>query len=65
MSHPRESAQGGPHDRLGGPNDRGRRWYHLRPLPRRRADLMGFNATWWVLLCLVLIVLVLYPGPYW
>src|SRR4051794_34361734 len=27
---------------------RGRRWYHLRPEPRRRTDLMGFNSTWWM-----------------
>jgi hypothetical protein len=29
-------------------DDRGRRWYHLRPKPRRRADLMGFNSTLWM-----------------
>jgi hypothetical protein len=23
----------------------GRRWYHLRPEPRRRTDLMGFGST--------------------
>ena len=23
--------------------DRGRRWYHLRPKPRRRNDLWGFQ----------------------
>jgi hypothetical protein len=28
--------------------DHGRRWYHLRPEPRRRADLMGFNSTFWM-----------------
>ena len=27
-------------------DERGRRWYHLRPEPRRRTDLWGFNATW-------------------
>jgi hypothetical protein len=26
-------------------DDRGRRWYHPRPQPRRRRDLMGFNST--------------------
>jgi hypothetical protein len=46
-------------------DDRGRRWYHLRPLPGRRADLMGFNRTWWVLLWLILIVLLVYPFPGW
>jgi hypothetical protein len=28
--------------------DRGRRWYHLRPKPRRRTDLSGFNSAWWM-----------------
>jgi len=31
-------------------DDHGRRWYHLRPEPRGRADLMGFGFTWWALL---------------
>jgi hypothetical protein len=35
-----------------------RSWYHPRPQPRRRADLMGFNAVMW-LLVLVLVVLLL------
>ena len=39
MSHARGAPQG---------NERGRRWYQLRPEPRRRTDLMGFNATWWM-----------------
>jgi len=39
-------------------NDRGRRWYHPRPQPRCRADVMGFNYTLW-LLCLVLVIFVL------
>ena len=42
-----------------------RRWYHLRPVPRRSADLMGFNAAWWALLFLVLIVLIVVPLPLW
>jgi hypothetical protein len=37
MPHPQEAAQG---------DDCGRRWYDLRPVPRRRAGLMGFNAFW-------------------
>jgi hypothetical protein len=57
----------GPHgeDEIEASDDRGRRWYRLRPLPRRRADLMGFNRTWWVLLWLILIVLAVYPFPWW
>src|SRR5262249_33618238 len=44
----------------------GRRWFHFRPEPRRRSDLMGFNSTWWmVLIWIIVIVLVIYPGPYW
>jgi hypothetical protein len=26
----------------------GRRWYHPWPKPARRADLMGFNAMFWM-----------------
>ena len=56
MSDTQEAAQG----------DRERRWYDLRPRPRRRADLMGFNSMWWMVLAWILvIVLVVYPGPYW
>jgi hypothetical protein len=55
MSHANEAAQ-----------DRGRRWYHLWPEPRRRADLMGFNSTFWMVLAwIAVIVLLIYPGPYW
>jgi hypothetical protein len=44
----------------------GRRWYHLRPKPRRRSDLMGFNATYWmVLIWALIIVLALSPLPWW
>lgn len=44
----------------------GRRWYHLRPKPRRRSDLMGFNSTYWmVLIWGLIIVLVLSPWPWW
>ena len=38
------------HDEIEGRDDRGRRWYHPRPQPRRRRDLMGFNSTWWMVL---------------
>jgi hypothetical protein len=60
MSYTREAAQGGPTD------DRGRRWYHLRPNPRRRFDLMGFNskllmAVGW----LIVIAVVVFPFPWW
>ena len=81
MSYTRKAAQGDPRDArttekddIAGPHgedeteatdDGGRRWYDLRPVPRRRADLMGFNTFWWVLLWLIVIVLAVYPGPWW
>ena len=50
----------------GGTDRRGRRWYHPRPEPRRRTDLMGFNSTWWMALgWLILILLVVLPFPFW
>jgi hypothetical protein len=43
-----------------------RRWYHLRPQPRRRMDFWGFNATWWMgVVWLIVIVLVVVPLPLW
>jgi hypothetical protein len=43
-----------------------RRWYHLRPKPRQRTDLLGFNSTWWMAaVWLVAIALVVYPYPVW
>ena len=45
---------------------RGRRWYHLRPEPRRRTDLMGFNSAWWMAVgWLIVILLVIFPFPWW
>jgi hypothetical protein len=47
-------------------DDHRRRWYHLRPEPRRRSDLMGFNSTWWMALVWVIVILVVaYPFPWW
>ena len=63
MSDTQDRAHG--EDDIEATDDRGRRWYHLRPVPRRRTDLMGFNTTWWVVWWLILIVLIIYPGPYW
>ena len=57
MSQTREAAPGDPG---------GRRWYHLRPEPRRRTDFMGFNSTWWMsVVWLIVIVLVVSPFPWW
>jgi hypothetical protein len=61
MTHTSRAADGGK-----GIDDRGRRWFHLRPKPRRRTDLLGFSSTWWmVVIWLVVIVLALYPYPGW
>jgi hypothetical protein len=47
-------------------DERRRRWYHLRPEPRRRSDLMGFNSTWWMAVGWVVVILVVaYPFPWW
>jgi hypothetical protein len=57
-----------PHDedKNGGTDTRGRRWYDVRPEPRRGTDLMGFNSTWWMALgWLILILLVVFPFPFW
>jgi hypothetical protein len=58
----------GPHgeDEIEGTDDRGRRWYHLRPEPPRRTDFMGLNSTWWMAVGWVLLILVLlFPFPWW
>jgi hypothetical protein len=47
-------------------DDRGRRWYHFRPKPRRRTDLWGFNSTWWMVLgSPLLVVFAISPWPWW
>jgi hypothetical protein len=64
MSHSQEAAQGGRQE-IEATDDRRRRWHHLRPQPRRRSDLMGFNSTWWMALCwLVVIQLIVFPFPW-
>jgi hypothetical protein len=46
-------------------DDGTRRWYHLRPKPRRRTDLWGFNSTWWMVLGWpLLIVFAISPWPW-
>ena len=43
----------------------GRRWYHLRPEPRRRTDLMGFSSTLWMTVgWLIVIVVIFFPFPW-
>lgn len=48
-------------DEIEATDDRGRRWYDLRPAPRGRADLMGFNRTWWLAFAVFLIVIAFFP----
>jgi hypothetical protein len=48
-------------DELEATDDRGRRWYQLRPEPRRRADLIGFNYTWWIAIWFLFILIVFIP----
>ena len=58
----------GPHrkDEIEATDDRGRRWYRLRPKLRRRTDLWGFNSTWWMALGWVIVVLLaVSPFPWW
>jgi hypothetical protein len=81
MSHTQEAAQGGPpddrivdehhtagahgEDEIEATAGRGRRWHQVRPQPRRRTDLMGFNSTWWMALgWLIVILLLLFPFPW-
>jgi hypothetical protein len=46
-------------------DDRGRRWYQVRPQPRRRSDLMGFNSRLWMALgWLIVILLLVFPFPW-
>ena len=51
-------------DEIDATDDRGRRWYHPRPKPRRGTDFMGFNSRWWMALgWLVLLIVVVIPFP--
>jgi hypothetical protein len=57
----------GPHgeDGIEATDDRGRRWYHLRPEPRGRADFIGFNYTWWLIWVVFILVIFLPWGRGW
>jgi hypothetical protein len=49
-----------------GNNESGRRSHDLRPQPRRRTDLIGFNSTLWMGLGWVILILALvFPFPWW
>ena len=58
----------GPHseDDADATDARRRRWYRLRPVPRRRTDLMGFSSTLWMAVGWAVVILVVaYPFPWW
>jgi hypothetical protein len=81
MSDTQEAAQGGRRDtriveehhiagshgedEIDAIDDRGRRWHQVRPQPRRRPDLMGFNSALWMALgWLIVILLLVFPFPW-
>ena len=48
------------------PTPQERRWYQLRPKPRRRTDFMGFNSKWWMALgWFALLIVIAFPFPWW
>jgi hypothetical protein len=48
-------------DEIEATDERGRRWYHIRPEPRRRADFIGFNYTWWIVAWIFFMVILFLP----
>jgi hypothetical protein len=71
IEHPRlieEHHVVGPYgqDEIEATDERGRRWYQLRPDQPRRADFIGFNYTWWLVIWLFFIFFILLPwGGAW
>jgi hypothetical protein len=51
-------------DQIEAMDDYARRWCGLRPEPRGRAGVLGFNYTWWAI-SILLLTLVLLPWPGW
>jgi hypothetical protein len=52
-------------DELEATDENGRRWYHLRPEPRRRYDLIGLSYTWWLIWILFILPVFLPWGRGW
>ena len=52
-------------DEIEATDDRGRRWYHLRPDPRRRYDVIGINYTWWLIWIVFMLILFAPWGRGW
>lgn len=57
----------GPHgeDEIQATDERGRRWYQLRPEQPRRFDFVGFNWTWWAVIWLLFLLMMLPWGGAW
>jgi hypothetical protein len=57
----------GPHgeDEIEATDERGRRWYHLRPDPRSRYDFIGFNYIWWLIWILFIFLIFVPWGHGW
>ena len=51
--------------RIEATDERGRRWYNLRPEPRGRYDLIGFNYTWWLIWLMFILILFAPWGRGW
>jgi hypothetical protein len=52
-------------DEIEATDELGRRWYHLRPDPRGRVDMFGFNYTWWLLWIFLIFIVFLPWGHGW
>jgi hypothetical protein len=52
-------------DEIEATDERGRRWYQLRPEPRRRYDVIGFNYTWWLIWIVFILILFAPWGRGW
>ncbi len=52
-------------DQIEATDERGRRWYHLRPEPRSRYDFIGFNFTWWLIWVFFILIIFVPWGRGW
>jgi hypothetical protein len=55
----------GGEDQIEATDERGRRWYHLRPDPRSRYDFVGFNYTWWLIWIVFIFIIFIPWGRGW
>jgi hypothetical protein len=52
-------------DQIEATDERGRRWYHVRPEPRSRYDFIGFNFAWWLIWIFLLFIIFAPWGRGW